>query len=228
MQLDQPRDVVDQLLGVLQLPHPLAGHLGADDLVVVERHPAVRLEPAGARLADVVQQCGQPQRQVRPVRLQRDRLLQHGQRVLVDVLVPVVLVLLQAQRRQLGHHEVGQPGVHQQPQALDRVLGEQQLVQLGLDPLGRHDGDPLGHRGHRGHHLGRRVEVQLGGEPGGPHHPQRVVGEGLLGGGGVRSTRASRSSRPWCGSTKPRPGRSTAIALTVKSRRTRSCPMVSP
>ncbi len=45
---------------------------------------------------------------------------------------------------------------------------------------------------------------------------------------GVRSTRASRSSRPRCGSTKPRPGRSTAIALTVKSRRTRSCSMVSP
>ena len=69
-----------------------------------KRHPAAVLEPAGRRLADVVQQRGQAQHQVGPghrlrraVRrpLQRDRLLEHGERVLVDVLVPVVLVDLQ-------------------------------------------------------------------------------------------------------------------------------------
>ena len=37
--------------------------------------------------------------------------------------------------------------------------------------------------GHRGPHLRRDVEAELRGEARGPHHPQRVVGEGLLGGG---------------------------------------------
>ena len=58
--------------------------------------------------------------QVRPARqprLQVDGLLEHGQAVLVHVLVPVVLVPLQPQRRQLGQDPVGQPGVHQQPQS---------------------------------------------------------------------------------------------------------------
>ena len=55
MQIDQLRDVVDHLFGVLQLAHPLAHHLGADHLVVMEAHPAVGLVLAGARLADVVQ-----------------------------------------------------------------------------------------------------------------------------------------------------------------------------
>ena len=49
--------------------------------------------------------------------LEVDRLLEHGQRVLVDVLVPVVLVALERERRQLGQHALGQPGLDQQGQA---------------------------------------------------------------------------------------------------------------
>jgi hypothetical protein len=45
---------------------------------------------------------------------------------------------------------------------------------------------------------------------------------------GVRSTPAARSFRPPCGSTKASPGRRTAIAFTVKSRRDRSPSSVSP
>ena len=166
--------------GYFSCRHPRLGQLGADHLVVVEGDPPVGLEAAGPRLADVVQQRGEPQHQVGPVGLQVDGLLQHGQRVLVDVLVPVVLVALQPQRRQLGQHPVGQTGVDQQPQSLARVVGQQQLVQLVADPLGGDDRDPVRHRRHRRHDLRRHLEVELGGEPGRAHHPQRVVGERRL------------------------------------------------
>ena len=45
---------------------------------------------------------------------------------------------------------------------------------------------------------------------------------------GVRSTRWARSTTPPYGSSTSRPGRRTAIALTVKSRRPRSPARVSP
>ena len=45
---------------------------------------------------------------------------------------------------------------------------------------------------------------------------------------GVRMTPAARSDSPPCGSTNTRPGRRTAIAPIVKSRRTRSASSVSP
>ncbi|CAG6393505.1 conserved hypothetical protein [Actinacidiphila cocklensis] len=184
VQLDQPRDVLHQLVGVLQLEHPRLGELGADHLVVVEGDPAVRFEAPGLRLADVVQQRGQPQHQVRPLGLQVDGLLQHRQGVLVDVLVPEVLVSLQPQCRQLGQHPVRETGLHQQAQPLARVVGHDELVQLVPHPLGRDDVDPLGHRGHRRDHLGGDLEVQLRREAGRTQHPQRVVGEGRLGGAG--------------------------------------------
>ncbi len=113
--------------------------------------------------------------------LQVDRLGQHGQRVLVDVLVPVVLVDLQAQGRELGQHVVGQAGVHQHLEPGTRVGREQQLGQLVADPLGGHDLDPLGHLADRRADVGVQPDPELGGEPRGPHHPQRVVVEGLLG-----------------------------------------------
>ena len=113
VQLDQRGDLVDDGLRVAQGRQSPAGQLGPDHLVVVEAHPAAVLEAPGARLADVVQQGGQAQHQVRCAGglvggLQVDGLLQHDQGVLVDVLVPVVLVDLQPQGRQLGQHVAGQ------------------------------------------------------------------------------------------------------------------------
>src|SRR4029079_333185 len=79
--------------------HPAGGELGADHLVMVEAHPTPGvIEAPRRRLAYVVQQRGQTQDEVwsgharvRAVgrALQGDGLLEHGQRVLVDVLVPV-------------------------------------------------------------------------------------------------------------------------------------------
>ena len=228
VQLDQPGDVLHQLVGVLQLRHPRLGHLGADHLVVVEGDPAVRLEAPGLRLADVVQQRGQPQHQVGAVGLQVDGLLQHGQGVLVDVLVPEVLVALQPQRRQLGQHPVGQPGVDQQPQALARAgrTGSACSARPGparrrrsrsgrpspssrppprgrpRSPAGRRTGPPASSA------AGRRRRTPRGAR--GAQHPGGKVVQAAVGVDEVR------------------PGSATAIAFTVKSRRTRSSSMVSP
>jgi hypothetical protein len=102
----QPGHRLDDLLGVPQRGQPLAHQLGADHLVVVEGDPAAGLVASGGRLADVVQQRGQPQHQVRRWclligLLQCDRLIQHGEGVRVDVLVLVVLVDLHLQGGQL-------------------------------------------------------------------------------------------------------------------------------
>ena len=63
-------------------------------------HAATRLEPTGRGLADVVQERGQTQRHVGggarvACSLELDGLSQHGERVLVDVFVVVVLVDLE-------------------------------------------------------------------------------------------------------------------------------------
>ena len=161
--------------------------------------------------------------------LQRDRLVEHHERVLVDVLVAVVLVDLEPQRGQLGQHVVGQPGVDQHLQARARVRREQQLAQLVAHPLGRDDRDALGHVDDRRARVGVDREPQLGGEPGGPHHAQRVVVERLprvdrgAQHAGARGRRARRTGR-----RTSAPARRTAIALTVKSRRDRSPSRVSP
>ena len=141
------------------------------------------LELPGGRLADVVQHRSQPADQVRlggQPRLQVDGLLEHGQAVLVHVLVPVVLVALQPQRGSSGSTRSASPVCTSSPSPGARAVGQQQLGQLVADPLGGHDGDPVGHRRHGRDHPRRRREQQLGGEPGRPHHPQRVVAERLL------------------------------------------------
>src|SRR6185437_11093744 len=55
VQLDETGDVVDEVVRVTQREQPLAGHPRADDLVVV-KGDALRSVPAGAGLADVVEE----------------------------------------------------------------------------------------------------------------------------------------------------------------------------
>jgi len=82
VQPDQGGHVGDHPGGEAQRFEPGAGHLLAHDLMVVEGHPAVRQQRTGLRLADVVQQRGEPDHQIAvqavPV-LQPDGLLQHGE-----------------------------------------------------------------------------------------------------------------------------------------------------
>ncbi len=182
MEVHELGDLLDDLLRVPQRAQTLAGHLRADHLVVVEAHAAALDEPAGGRLADVVEQRREPQHEVRlrARLLEVDRLVEHDEGVLVDVLVLVVLVDLQPHGRHLRQHVVGEAGVDHQLEPPARVHAAQQLGQLDLDPL---RGDPVDLAVHvvdRGEHAGRRGEAELAHEPDRAHHPQRVVGERLL------------------------------------------------
>ena len=130
---------------------------------------------------------GQAQHEVRgghrPVRarLQVHRLVQHRQRVLVDVLVAPVLVDGLDQGRQLGQDDVGDPGVDHELQSTARPGRDQQALQLGAHALGRDDLQPRRHLLHGGHDVHLDVEPQLSGETRGAHDAQWVVVEGLHG-----------------------------------------------
>ena len=185
MEGDQGGHVVGHAGGEAQLAEPGPGHRGTHHLMVVERHPAVRQQAAGLRLADVVQQRGQPEPQIglQPVPgFQGDGLVQHGQRVLVDVLVPEMLVDLEPEPGNLGQHLIGHPGVHQQFDPAHRAVArcEHELGELVRDPFGRYHRQPRSQRRDRVAHLGGHREAELRGETGGAQHPQRVVGERVL------------------------------------------------
>ena len=164
-----------------------------------------------------------------PSVLQVDGLLQHRQGVLVDVLVPVVLVALQPQGGQLGQHPVGEPGLDQQPQSLARVVGRAAACSARHGPARPtrsrsarpSPSSPRPPRARPRSPAGRRNGPPASSAAG---HRRRTP----RGCPGVRSTRAARSSRPPYGSMKSLSGSATAIAFTVKSRRTRSSSMVSP
>ncbi len=182
MQIHQLGDVVDHLLGVLQRAHPLSRHLRANHLVVMKTHSAVGLVLAGAGLADVVQQRRPAQHQIRAVVLERDRLAQHRQRMLIHVLVLMVFVDGHPHRAHFREHHVAEPGLHHQVDTRDGVVAKQQLVQLGGDAFG---GDPPQLRRHLDEcadHPRRHAEPELADEPRRAQHPQRVVAEGHLGG----------------------------------------------
>ncbi len=86
-------------------------------------------------------------------------------------------VLLETEGRQLGKELLREPGADDELEPAGRRLTEQQLVELVSDPLGRHDLEPLAHRTDRGDHARGRLGPEVGGEAGGPEHPQGVVGE---------------------------------------------------
>jgi hypothetical protein len=93
--------------------------------------------------------------------------------------VLVVLVDLHPQRGQLGKDDVGQAGGHEELQRGPRRVLQQRLGEFSLHAL---RGDPrelAGQRRHRRDHVVVRGQPELGDEPDGAQHPQRVVGEGV-------------------------------------------------
>ena len=197
VQEHQLGDVLGEVLARAQGLEPFARQARADHLVVVEGHPTARQELPGRGLADVVQQRRPAQGQVGAGVLEGDGLLEHLQGVGVDVLVLAVLVGGHPQRGQLGQHDIGEAGVDHHLETAARGSAEQQLGQLGQDPL-RGDAAQLG--GHLRHRLGdlrggRRAEGRD--EARRPQHAQRVVGEGLL----------RRARRRQHGRGRGRPGR---------------------
>ena len=126
MKFDEGRDVVNHVVGEAHLLHSLLRHASTDYFVMVERDATIAFELTRARLADVMQQCGKPQNRIRTGhRLMRgleiNRLLEHDQRVLVNILVTVMLVFLQAKQGQLGQHVRSQTGVNQQRETGARI-----------------------------------------------------------------------------------------------------------
>ena len=174
VQLDQPGDGVDVGAGIAQRLHALAGHASADDLVVMEGHAAGAERPR-LRLPDVVEEGGEAQQPI------RTNLLHHGDGVGEHVLVTLDGVLLERQRRQLRQELFGQPGLHEEPQALARARLHQQLVELVADALCGHDLEPPAQVAHGVDKVGVRPQVVAGDEAGGAQHPQGVVGERLRG-----------------------------------------------
>ena len=188
VQLDELRDPVDLRVREPEGLQPLPRHLRADHVVVVEGHDAALLEPPGRRLPDVVQQRREPEHHVgrrtgEPLVLEVDRLLQHLEAVLVDVLVPVLPVAREAQRGQLRQHEVREAGVDEQLEALRRPVRGDELDELLPHALGGDDLDPGRERRHGADALVVEHEAELGGEAGGAEHAQRVLVERLDGGG---------------------------------------------
>ena len=112
-----------------------------------------------------------------PLVLELDRLTHDRQRVLVDILVVVVFVDLEPQRRNLGQELLHQPRLDKQTDAAQRVIGLHETHELAVDPLSADDPDALAQPLHRRNRLGIDVERQLGREPGGAQHPERIVAE---------------------------------------------------
>ena len=170
----EPGDILDLLAGEAKSLHARTGHPGPDDLVVVERD-AARRELPGGRLADVVEQRGEPE-----VEGRRD-LLDNGDRVSQHVLVVMQRVLLEGQRRQFRQEMVGQSGLDQFPQRPGNVGPHHQLGELLSNALRRNDLEALAHPPHRRPGLGLYGEAERGDEPVEAQHPKRVVTEGDLG-----------------------------------------------
>ena len=95
---NQVRHGVRRGLVETQSLHALARHFCAHQFMMVERDRAVGFEASRGRLTDVVHEGSKTQDKVRlgnraiRVGLQVDRLIQDGERVLVDVLVPIVFI----------------------------------------------------------------------------------------------------------------------------------------
>ena len=113
-------------------------------------------------------------------RERRPRLGHHRDRVGEHVLVAVDRVLLHPHGRQLGQDDVGDAGVDEEPEPRGRVVDDEQLAELVADALRRHDVEPAHQLVHRADQGGVGREAVARDEPGGPQHPQRVVGEGHL------------------------------------------------
>ena len=194
VQPDEFGDLVDDFAAELQRLQPLRGELGPDHFVVVEGHPAPCFVPTRFGLADVVEQGREAQDEVGAAgrivaRLKVDGLLEHRERVVVNVLVPMVLIDLEAQRGQFGQHLRGQPGLDQHVESGPGVGAHDELDEFFAHALGRHDRDALGHVDHRRMYLRRNRKAQLRHEARSAHHAQRIVTERLL-------RRARRAQHP--------------------------------
>ena len=111
------------------------------------------------------------------------------------------------------------------------MIDDEQLVEFVTDPFRRHDLEARRHLADRFHQFRRRRELVAGDEAGGTQHPQRIVAEA-----DVRADRCAQYTGREIDRPVERidqrgvpssPVNSSAMALTVKSRRDRSASISS-
>ena len=195
--------------------------------MVVERHPTAGFEAAGLGFADVVHERGEPQHEVRGDGrfvggLQMNGLIQNREAVLVHVLVPMVLVDLEASAGTSGRETLAQARVHQQLQAGPRRRRHDEFDQF------------VTHRSALTTSMRSAMLAMASTACASTLIPNcedslaaRIMRSGSsekesAGAPGVRSRLTARSSRPSKGSTNCHCGRRTAMAFTVKSLRPKS------
>ena len=199
----QRGDVVGELRGGAQAAQHRARELGP--LAVVAREAgdaAVGAHPPRPGLGGVVQQRGEAHRL--PVRelvgerlaqqradrlgvlaepraervvLDRHDLVEHRERVVVDVEVVELVLLHAAQRRELGEDLRGEPvRVHEREAGADGGRGDD-LLELAEDPLRRDALEPRRGARHRRRRVRLDRQVEVDREPHGAQRAQRVVVE---------------------------------------------------
>ena len=90
-------------------------------------------------------------------------------------------VLFELHRVQLGQELVGEPGAGEEPEAVRRVVDQEQLRQLVADALRAHDLQAVRVLDDGTRQLRHGFEPEVRDEARRPHHPQRVVEERDLG-----------------------------------------------
>ncbi len=198
-------DVRAQALARAQPREDLAAHARALAVVVGEADPALAEVGLRERLGDVVQQRAPAQRVAARevvgerlgehrgdpraegvvvehggrVALERDRVLEHLERVVVGVLVVVDRLLDPAQRPELGQDRGAGAGLLEQRHAVERAVRRECAPQLREDPLPGDAVQPGRVLAGGGERRGLGLQVQLDREPRHAQHPQRVGGERL-------------------------------------------------
>ncbi len=133
------------------------GQLGAllvmaDEMSVGERR----------RLADVVQQGGEPQQLI--VRIHRGSTVERRQRVAPQVVAGDLVLRHAALCRELGQGVVQHAGLGEDRKGPRGRIGPDHLAQLVADSLGRHPLRRLGRGRHRRQRLRLDLEAQLSGQ----------------------------------------------------------------
>ena len=229
MQERQLADLFDDVLAEPQFPQALPDQLGPHHLVVVEADAAARLEPSGGRLADVVQQGGQPQHQVgtvlsparspgrAPSGSARRRPCAGGARRAPGA-APVARAAPARPARCRSAGRSPARGSAPQTSLVSSAAIRSTVIRASCPDIAVIASTTRGAGTNRSSEANRAARSIRSGS-------SRNECSGVP---GVSSTRSASWRRPPYGSLNACPGTDTAIALTAKSRRTRSSANVSP
>ena len=181
MQIDQLADVLDHMMVEMQCLKALAGHFRADRIMMMEAHLATRFETTRLRLADIVHQRGQTQRQIRcrhrAVRagFEGNRTINDDHGVLEHVLMTMMFVDFELQCRNFREDDIGKTGIDQRFDTCARAIGQQHFDQFVAYALSGNDFNAIDHVGQRFSGFRFDTEAQLRHETYGAHHAQRIV-----------------------------------------------------